>query len=138
MVFIFSKLPTDIIKNILLYDEHFIMRKGNIVSIIPKRDYRYELLKFITFNLQYVEIFNKQIRCKYYFHNLYSYQGRGINNSDLIELNIINENNDLIKYSVWIGKQYPKTINCNKKQNYYIENPLEYNWIYSQFEYTRR
>jgi hypothetical protein len=136
MAFIFSKLPTDIIKNILLYDEHFIMRKGNIVSIIPKKDYRYELLKFITFNLQHVEIINNQIRCKYYFHNLYNYENRTINNSDLIEVNL-NENNDIIKYSIWIGKQYPKTINCNKKQNYYIENQLEYNWIYSEFEYTR-
>lgn len=37
MKFIFSSLPDDIIKNILLYDDHFIMRKGEIVSIIPKK-----------------------------------------------------------------------------------------------------
>ena len=48
---IFCKLPLDIIKYILLYDEHFIIRKGGIVSIIPKTDYRYTLLNFITFNL---------------------------------------------------------------------------------------
>jgi hypothetical protein len=37
MKFKFCKLPLDIIKYILLYDEHFIMRKGEIISIIPKR-----------------------------------------------------------------------------------------------------
>jgi hypothetical protein len=136
MKFIFDKLPNDIIKNILLYDKHFIMRKGNIISIIPKTDYRYKLLNFITYKLDYIEKKNHQVRYKYYFPNLYNYDGRQINNSDLIEVTI-NEYNDIIKYSIWIGRQYPKTINCNKKQNYYIEKPLEYNWIYTEFEYFR-
>ncbi len=136
MVFIFSKLPIDIIKKILLYDDHFTIRKGNIVSIISKKDYRYELLKFITFNIQYVEINNKRIRCRYFFHNLYNYDGRKINNSDLIDITI-NLCNDIIEYYVWIGKQYPKTIDCKCKQYYYIENKLEYNWIYTSFKYER-
>jgi len=128
MKFKFSNLPLDIIKYILLYDEHFIMRKGEIISIIPKTDYRYILLNFITFNLDYLENYNNELRCKYYFPNLYNYEGRAINNSDLIQVNI-NENNDFIEYSIWIGKQYPKSITCNKTQNYYIEKPLDYNWI---------
>ena len=137
MKFKFSKLPLDIIKYILLYDEHFIMRKGEIISIIPKTDYRYILLNFITFNLDYLENYNNELRCKYYFQNLYNYEGRVKNNSDLIQVNI-NENNDFIKYSIWIGKQYPKSITCNKKQNYYIENELDYNWIYTEYKYIRR
>ena len=40
-----SKLPNDIINNILSYDKHFIIRKGEPVSIITKDDYRYNLLK---------------------------------------------------------------------------------------------
>lgn len=135
-IFIFRNLPLDIIKYILLYDEHFIMRRGEIISIIPKTDYRYNLLNFITFNFYYFENYNNELRYKYYFHNLYNYEGRQMNNSDLIQVNII-ENNNFIKYSIWIGKQYPKFINCNKKQNYYIENPLDYNWIYTNFEYLR-
>ena len=134
---IFCKLPLDIIKYILLYDEHFIMRKGEIVSIIPKTDYRYILLNFITFTLDYLENYNNELRYKYYFPNLYNYEGRVKNNSDLIQVNI-NENNDFIEYSIWIGKQYPKSIICNKKQNYYIEKPLDYNWIYAEYEYIRR
>ena len=134
----FCKLPFDIIKYILLYDEHFIMRKGEIISIIPKTDYRYVLLNFITFNLEYFENINNELRYKYYFPNLHNYEGRVKNNSDLIQVNI-NENNDFIKYSVWIGKQYPKSVNRNKyRQIYYIENSLDYNWIYTQYEYIRR
>ena len=137
MNFRFCKLPLDIIKYILLYDEHFILRKGEIISIIPKTDYRYILLTFITFNLDYLENYNNVLRYKYYFQNLYNYEGRVKNNSDLIQVNI-NENNEFIKYSIWIGKQYPKYIICNKKQNYYIENPIDYNWIYTEYEYIRR
>ena len=137
MEFKFCKLPLDIIKYILLYDEHFIMRKGEIISIIPKTDYRYILLNFITFNLDYLENYNNELRYKYYFPNLYNYEGRAINNSDLIQVNI-NENNDFIEYSIWIGKQYPKSITCNKTQNYYIEKPLDYNWIYTEYKYIRR
>ena len=135
---IFCNLPRDIINHILLYDEHFIMRKGEIISIIPKTDYRYCLLNFITFRLEYLEIYNNEERYKYFFPNLYNYQGRVKNNSDLIQVNI-NENDDFIKYSVWIGKQYPKSLNRNKhRQMYYIENSLDYNWIYTQYEYIRR
>ena len=43
-----SKLPTHIIKYILLFDEHFSMRKGVIISIIPKTDYRYKLVEHVV------------------------------------------------------------------------------------------
>jgi hypothetical protein len=137
MKHIFSNLPHDIINYILLYDEHFIMRKGEIISIIPKTDDRYRLLHFITFRLEYFEIYNNELRYKYYFPNLYNYEGRQMNNSDLIMINV-NENDDFIKYSFWIGKQYPKSIKRNKcRQMYYIENSLDYNWVYTQYEYIR-
>jgi hypothetical protein len=42
---IFHKLPQDMINYILLYNEHFSMRKGKIISIIPKTDDRYNLIK---------------------------------------------------------------------------------------------
>jgi hypothetical protein len=141
MKFIFCNLPENIINNILLYDEHFIMRKGVLISIIPKTDNRYKLLKFITLKLDCVEKIHNATRYNYYFHNLYDYEGRQQNNSDLIQVTI-NENNEnnensIVKYSIWLGKQYPKSFICNKKQKYYIENPSEYNWIYNEFEYVR-
>lgn len=139
MKFVFCKLPDDIIKYILLYDDHFIMRKGEIISIsiIPKTNYRYSLLNYITFKLDYFENLNNELRYKYYFSNLYNYEGRVKYNSDLIQVNI-NENNDFIEYSIWIGKQYPKSFTCNKEQNYYIEKPSDYNWIYIEYKYIRR
>ena len=136
MEFVFCNLPDDIIKNILLYDEHFIMRKGVIVSIIPKTDYRYELLKFTTLSLRYIETYNNTIRYNYYFPNLYNYDGRSVYNPDMIQVNM-NDYKDFVKYSIWIGRQYPKTVICDKKQHYYIENKLDYQWIYTEFEYIR-
>jgi len=113
------------------------MRKGEIISIIPKTDYRYILLNFITVNLNHFENHSDELRYKYHFPNLYNYEGRIKNNSDLIEVRI-NETTDFINYYIWIGKQYPKSINCNKRQIYLIENPLDYNWIYTEYKYTRR
>ena len=88
-VSIFGKLPLDVILyEILPYDPHFIIRKGEIISIIPKTDYRYNLLNFITFNLGYIEKFNNELRYNYYFPNLHNYEGRVKNNSDLIQVSI--------------------------------------------------
>jgi len=39
------RLPNDIINNILSYDKHFIIRKGEPVSIITKDDYRYVVIQ---------------------------------------------------------------------------------------------
>jgi len=137
MKFIFFKLPLEIVKYILLYDEHFIIRKGEIISIIPKTDYRYNLLNFITFNLGYIEQINNELRYNYYFPNLHNYEGRAKNNSDLFQVSI-HETKKNIKFSIWIGRQYPKSITCNKTQNYYIENEFDYNWIYTEYKYIRR
>ena len=135
--FIFCKLPDDIIKNILLYDEHFIMREGVITSIIPKTDYRYKLLHFFMTKLRIKEKLHNTIKYTYHLPNLYNYKGIQAHNSDLINVNI-NEYSNFVKYSIWIGRQYPKHFICNKKQIYYIENPLEYNWIYTKYEYIRK
>jgi hypothetical protein len=116
------------------------MRKGEIVSVIPKTDARYHLLQYITCNLDYVETinnYNEKIY-RYYFTNLYHYDERVKFNSDAIYVTM-KEDKNKIKYSVWIGKQYPKTVVvCSKSQNYYIENPLEYNWVYTEYKYVRR
>ena len=138
MEFIFSYLPKDIINNILLYDEHFIMRKGELISIIPKTDIRYKLLSYITCSPNYVEKNGNTYQYKYFFQNLYNYDGRKSNNSDLIHIKLT-EYEDSVKYEFWIGRQYPKAISSEfgKKQIYYIEDPLHYNWVFTQFEFIR-
>ena len=134
-MFIFSNLPIDIINMILLYDEHFIMRKGEIVSIIPKTDNRYKLLSFITLKLQSIDKFTTYVRYNYHFTNLYNYKGRHIDNSDLMQV-VIKENKN-ITYSVWIGKQYPKSFICTKEQPFLIEN-VRYHWKYLEYKYVRK
>ena len=44
---IFSRLPFDIIRKILLFNNHYIERKGKIICIhkIPKNDIRYTILE---------------------------------------------------------------------------------------------
>jgi hypothetical protein len=137
MHFIFSKLPLDIIKNILLFDEHFKLRKGEIVSIIPKLDYRYGILNYITYHYDYIERYNGNMICHYYFPNLYNYEGRRIYNSDLIQVTMCPETNNTIKYKIWIGRQKPKSCITNKRQDFYIENPMDYHWVYTDFEFIR-
>jgi len=39
-----KKLPSDIKCKILLFNENFIMRNGEIITIIPKSDERYAML----------------------------------------------------------------------------------------------
>ena len=135
MVFIFDNLPLDIIKKILLYNENFTIRKGEIISIISKNDYRYKVLNSITIKLN--KIYDN-ICYNYDLPNLYNYEGRNNTNNDLFQISINKDENGDIKYSIWIGRQYPKIFECNKKQYYHIENPIEYNWIYTEYEYIRK
>ena len=134
MALIFKKLPTDIIKKILLYNDNFSIRKGEIISIIPKNDYRYKLLSNITLKLN--KIYGNNCY-NYFFPNLYNYEER-YNNNDLFQISIDEKPNGEIKYSVWVGRQYPIVFECNKRQFYHIENPDEYNWIYIEYEYIRK
>ena len=41
---LFASLPVELINTILSFDKHFIIRKGEPVTIIPKDDQRRELL----------------------------------------------------------------------------------------------
>ena len=137
--FIFSKLPIDVIKYIFLFDEHFIIRKGKIISIIPKSDYRYALLKFITIQECIIEKFGNFTRYNYSLHNLYNYKGRHGNNSDLVQVSLyFNEINYSLEYVVWIGRQKLKNIKTNKIQMYGIENPKKYHWVYTEYEYISK
>ena len=132
--FIFSKLPIDIIKYIFLFDEHFIIRKGKIIDIIPKSDYRYNLLKYITFQECIIEELGN-----YSLYNLHNYKGRNNNNSDLVQVSLYsNEINDSLEYVVWIGRQKPKNVLTSKRQMYGIENPKKYNWVYIECKYIRK
>ena len=134
---IFGKLPLDIIKYILLFNEQFIMRNGEMISIIPKTDERYDLLNFITFKLDCLERNHNITKYLYRFPNLHNYPERDNEfYSDSIQVNI-NENNEFVKYTIWICKQYQIWNDCKHESNDHIEKTFEYNWKYIQYEYTR-
>lgn len=135
--FLFSKLPRDVIYYLLLFDEHFIMRNGEIVSIIPKTDYRYRLLEWTTLHKDHVETYSNVNWYHYYFRNLYHYPGRQLYNSDYLQV-VIQEQEDNVQYKIWIGKQKPKTFLTQKPQIYFLENAEEYHWVYTEYEYVRR
>ena len=144
MNFIFSKLPIDIINRILLFDEHFIKRKGKIISVFGKSDYRYKLLKYITFKSYDIEILNGQkTRYSYYLYNeihTTDYE------NDLIQVTIC-QRDEYLEYIVWIGRKKLKnnndlkndndTNNDTKLQIYHIQNPEKYYWKYIEFKYIR-
>lgn len=46
-MYVFAKLPFDIINNVLSFDERFRIHQGIPINIIPKYDFRYTLLKRI-------------------------------------------------------------------------------------------
>jgi hypothetical protein len=138
MEFIFCNLPIDIKKYILLYDEHFIVRDGIIISIIPKKDYRYKLLNYITCRPHHIKKIDNIYVYRYFFQNFCNYYDGQIKNDEIIEIFLI-ENEDNIKYSFYIGRQYPKSIHSEfgKKQSYYRENGLEPYIYYTNFEFIR-
>jgi len=49
-----QSLPKEIIHIILLFDSRFRLRKGEIVTIIPKNDERYTILHYITLKKTYL------------------------------------------------------------------------------------
>ena len=48
MIFIFAKLPLDIIKYILTFNENFLIVNNKIISFILKNDYRYDICLLYT------------------------------------------------------------------------------------------
>jgi hypothetical protein len=136
MKFIFCNLPYYIKINILLYDEHFILRNRELISIIPKTDYRYKLLNFITFSPSCIIRENNKYIYRYYFQNIYNCNNVQIKNNEIIQIHII-ENEISLEYSFWIGRKYPKSICCHFGNKLIYKNPLEYNWVFTNFEFIR-
>ena len=52
----FPLLPTDIVQNILSYNDIFKIRNGKNMKQIPKTDKRYEILHKIKRNIKFVDL----------------------------------------------------------------------------------
>ena len=142
MDFIFSKLPTDIIKYILSnFDKHFIMRNGELISIIPKDDYRYNLLNYITIKEDYDNSrtnFGKYCRYSYNFQNLFNNSRKKYNiENDMISTDIY-INKKTVKYEIFIGRIKKKNKTMIKPQIFHKGNLKNYDWHYIYYDYIRK
>lgn len=134
----FSKLPNDIIKYILLFDDHFTIRDGELVSIISKNDYRYKLLHYITIRLvNTVNRSNNKINLKFSLDNLYDIVERKEQyvDNDMIEVRM-DLSRSVVKYNIFIGRLKPKD-DIERKPLFYTGNLLNYTWYFYDYFYER-
>jgi hypothetical protein len=140
VMFLFSNLPNDLINYILTFDKHFIIRKDEIVSVIPKDDYRYNLLNYITINFGYNKNYGFNIeRYDYFYQNLYSNEERKeqIVEDDMIQVEMKYTDLNTIEYSILIARLKCKDDNMEKQPIFYRGNLSDYEWHYIFYDYTR-
>jgi hypothetical protein len=132
-------LPMDIVNHILSYDNRFKIRKGMPISIIPKDDFRYSILKKFTrcrVKNERIKLFRGTIRCSYEYdftNNLYDIQGfdrdyQRVDNDNLyVEIDITNYN---VSYSMIWFRLKPKELTLDKKlgKNFYVSTLCNYSW----------
>jgi hypothetical protein len=132
-------LPMDIVNHILSYDNRFKIRKGTPVSIIPKDDLRYSMLKKFTRGSgknERIKLFRGTIRCSYEYNftdNLYDIQGcnreyNRVDNDNLyVEIDITNYK---VSYSMVWFRLKPTELTLDKKlgKNFYLGNLSGYSW----------
>lgn len=140
---IFSNLPSDIIKHIICFDKHFILRNNKLVSRIPKDDSRFKVLNYIIkekTNEHFTT--NNKYRCIYKLDNLYNIPGRQEQNisDDMIEMQMCISLDGTLLYEIFIGKLKPKNIFQTKKSIYHKGelNGDEWEWEWIEYEYERK
>jgi hypothetical protein len=126
---IFSTLPTDLITNIMLFDERFKLRNGEIVSVIPKTDYRYSLLKSIIPTFHSIATFNPlnntghYVRYEYHLPDLYTYETREGRDILQIYLGYPNEDNTInfvISVARWKPIVFPEKFHSFANEYEYV------------------
>ena len=147
---IFSNLPSDIIKHIICFDKHFILRNNELVSRIPKDDNRFKILSYIikektndnfTINTN-TNITTTKYTCTYKLENLYNIPERQEQNisDDMIEMQMSIGLDGTLLYEIFIGKLKPKNIFQTKKSIYHKGelNGDEWEWEWIEYEYERK
>jgi len=138
MSFIFSNLPDDIKNHILSFDKHFKIRRGQLVSVISKDDFRYNILYYSINHLINSHQKNEhQINFRYNLHNLYNIdRGEEVQNDMIIVL--MNLSSLVIKYDIFIGRFIPKTNNMNNMNNMNKLHSIEdCQWNFFNYYYDR-
>jgi hypothetical protein len=138
---LFSKLPIELVKHIITFDKHFIIRNNEIISIIPKDDNRYTLLKNITLTFAHYRKFGfDRERYDYIFPNLYNDKERKefFVEDDMIQVEMKHTDLNTIEYSIQISRLKRKeNITMVKKPIFYKGNLSDCEWDYVFYNYTR-
>ena len=134
---IFSKLPNDIINYILVFNERFIIRNGELVSIISKNDYRYKLLHYITIRLVNTVNRHNNINLMFNLNNLCDIVERKEQyvDNDMIEVRM-DLSNSVVKYNIFIGRLKLKD-DIERKSLFYVGDLLNYTWHFYNYFYER-
>jgi hypothetical protein len=148
---IFSKLPLDVIKYILVsFDERFILRNGNLVSIILKSDYRYKILETITIKpekppREYYNYLGNDYIFNHKYNFFYHHSEKSLErikqyiNLDSINVNITIHKNGIVQYFISIYRLKPKINSLHNKQIFYKGNlTQEYDWNMLMYSYIRK
>lgn len=140
MMFIFAKLPLDIIKYILNYNENFLIVNNKIISFILKNDVRYDILKYITLKYTYDSIVPKCGWCcrKYHYEfvlNKYTspWREKKLDYNDKIWVSITKSDKS-IKYEIKIRRLQKRDYPHEK----YKCMLREYVWKNIEYKYTRK
>lgn len=134
MPHLFAELPLDIIKHILLFDKHFIIRKNEIVAIIPKDDKRYSILNYIVLEKDKEYHWDKNT----YIYNFLNYYNKPRPNSVVNDSMYVNVHikNKKVEYKIWIGRLKPANGEIKARQMYHTV--LGYEWNNITYRYTRK
>ena len=122
MIFIFAKLPLDIIKYILTFNENFLIVNNKIISFILKNDYRYDILKYITLKYIYYHYVTPKKSCTKYVYDF--------DNDKMLWVYITSFNN-FIKYKIKIRRLQKREYSGEKYMREYV-------WETIQYKYTRK
>lgn len=104
-------LPKDVVHAILLFDPRFILRNGELVSIIPKDDERYSILHFMTRTRTYIHYTHEwnlstSFRRQYVLPNRIQRQAYELE-QDMIDVKIDEKDNTLFcEVSIYRLKKY--------------------------------
>lgn len=134
MPHLFADLPLDLIKNILLFDKHFIIRKNEIVTIIPKDDKRYSILNYIVLEKDKEYHWDKNTY-KYIFLNYYNKPTPNSVGNDSIYVTVYIKNKT-VEYVIWIGRLKPANVEIKARQMY--DTVPGYEWNHITYRYTRK
>lgn len=136
MTSIFYNLPDDIKIYILLFDKHFKIRKGQLVSVISKDDFRYNILYYSTIHLINSHQKNEhQINFRYNLPNLYNIDIREEVENDMIIV-LMNLSYLVIKYDIFIGRFIPNTNNNMNNMNK-LHSIEDCKWNFFNYYYDR-